>query len=415
MAKFAFVVPPLTGHINPTLSIGAVLLQRGHEVAWISLDSSLQQRLPEGGKLLLIAYEEDDLQKQDSEKYLDIITKKIVYGIDSIKFLYEEVLIPLNRHSYEGILGLLDAFQPDLVITDHQMFAGAIAAVHKGIPYATSVTAPAAIKVMDELPKVHEWEVNQIVTLQKELGLEGEAAIACSDLLTMVLTSREFFGEMDLPEQYQFTGPVINKRTAVSDFDWARLEGFGTQPKLLVSIGTTFDHEHKKNFFSKVIEAFGNEPLTVVVVSDPALFDQWPGNFMVQRSVPQLELLPHMDAVVCHGGHNTVCETLTNGLPMVVVPIAYDQSHVAGRVVRVGAGLRLNFNRFKARHLKEAVDEILNNSSFKSAAALIGASFTETGGTGTAADLLVGLVAGKVVPVTAGVVPGVAEVVILNH
>src|SRR5215217_8516971 len=200
MAKFAFVVPPLTGHINPTLSIGAVLLQRGHEVAWVSLDGSLAERLPEGGKLLLISYAENDQQKQQSEKYLDIITKKIVYGIDSIKFLYEEVLIPLNRHSYEGIAGLLDSYQPDLVITDHQMFAGAIAAVNKGIPYATSVTAPAAIKVMDELPKVHEWEVNQIVTLQKELGIDGTVSNACSDQLTMVLTSKLFFGEMDLPD-----------------------------------------------------------------------------------------------------------------------------------------------------------------------------------------------------------------------
>ncbi|HMI04507.1 MAG TPA: nucleotide disphospho-sugar-binding domain-containing protein [Pedobacter sp.] len=408
MAKFVFIVPPLTGHINPTLSIGAVLLQRGHEVAWISLDSSLAQRLPEGGKLLLIAYEENDREKQDSEKYLDIITKKIVYGIDSIKFLYEEVLIPLNRHSYEGVLGLLDVYQPDLVITDHQMFAGAIAAVNKGIPYATSVTAPAAIKVMDELPKVHEWEVNQIVALQKELGVGGGASIACSDLLTMVLTSREFFGEMDLPEQYQFTGPVINERAGTTAFDWERLKGFGKQPKLLVSIGTTFDHEHKKNFFGKVVDAFGHEPLTVVVVSDPALFEQWPDNFMVQRNVPQLELLPHLDAVVCHGGHNTVCETLTNGLPMVVVPIAYDQSHVAGRVVRVGAGLRLNFNRFKANHLKEAVYEILNNSSFKNAAEQIGRSFAEAGGTSTAADLLVGLTAGKAVPAA-------GDVGILNH
>lgn len=398
MAKFVFIVPPLTGHINPTLSIGAVLLRRGHEVAWISLDKSLALRLPEGGQLLLIEYDESDQQKQDSEKYLDIITKKIVYGIDSIKFLYEEVLIPLNRHSYEGILTLLDEFKPDLIITDHQMFAGAIAAVNKNIPYATSVTAPAAIKVMDELPKIHEWEVNQIVTLQKELGIQSGNSIACSDLLTMVLTSKAFFGEMELPSNYQFVGPVIHKRAGQIAFDWLKLEQ-SEQPKVLVSIGTTFDHEHKKSFFAKVIEAFADEPLTVVVVSEPSLFEEWPQNFIVQRNVPQLELLPHLDAVVCHGGHNTVCETLTNGLPMVVVPIAYDQSHVAGRVVRVGAGLRLNFNRFKSKHLKEAVEEILNNSDFKEAAQKMSASFEEAGGTETAADLLVQLSAVRYVEV----------------
>ncbi len=399
MAKFVFIVPPLTGHINPTLSIGAVLLHRGHEVAWISLDKSLALRLPKGGQLLLIEYDENDQQKQDSEKYLDIITKKIVYGIDSIKFLYEEVLIPLNKHSYEGIVGLLDKFKPDLIITDHQMFAGAIAAVNRNIPYATSVTAPAAIKVMDELPKIHEWEVNQIVALQKDLGVESENAIACSDLLTMVLTSKAFFGEMELPSNYQFVGPVIHKREGQTPFDWEGLERRTPQPKILVSIGTTFDHEHKKSFFAKVIEAFAEEPLTVMVVSEPSLFDEWPGNFIVQRNVPQLELLPYLDAVVCHGGHNTVCETLTNGLPMVVVPIAYDQSHVAGRVVRVGAGLRLNFNRFKSKHLKEAVEEILNNESFGKAARQMSLSFEEAGGTETAADLLVQLSAVRYVEV----------------
>jgi MGT family glycosyltransferase len=267
------------------------------------------------------------------------------------------------------------------------MFAGAIAATNKGLPYATSVTAPAAIKVMEELPKVHEWEVNQIVTLQKEYGVEATESIACSDLLTMVLTSQAFFGDMELTPNFRFTGPVINRPATKTAFDWDRLNE-SNKPKILVSIGTTFDHEHKKNFFAKVIEAFGNEEITAVVVSDPDLFEQWPANFIVQRQVPQLDLLPYLDAVVCHGGHNTVCETLFNGLPMVVIPIAYDQSHVAGRVVRTGAGERLNFNRFKAHHLKEAVNTVLNNPTYKESAELIKQSFLEAGGTATAADLL---------------------------
>ncbi|MDR6786523.1 MGT family glycosyltransferase [Pedobacter africanus] len=388
MARFVFTVPPLTGHVNPTLSIGAELLRLGHEVAWISLDPDLAEKLPEGGKLLLIRYTKHDRQKQDGAQYLDAITKKIVYGIDSLKFLYEEVLIPLNRYCYEGIVELLEGYAPDVLINDHQLFAGAIAAIHKNIPYVTSVTAPAAIKVMEELPKIHEWEVNQIVGLQKELGIAGENSVACSGLLTLVLTSKAFFGEMALPEHYRFVGPVIYKRKNTSIFDWHRLQTT-TQPKLLVSIGTTFDHAHKTSFFARVIAALGNEPLTVLVVSDPELFEEWPANFIVQRNVPQLELLPHLDAVVCHGGHNTVCETLSFGLPLVVIPIAYDQSHVAGRVARVGAGLRLNFNRFKAAHLQEAVREILGKPDYRNAALQIKASFEEAGGTTAAADLLI--------------------------
>jgi UDP:flavonoid glycosyltransferase YjiC (YdhE family) len=172
MPKYAFIVPPLTGHINPTLSIGAELLALGHEVAWISLDEQLQEKLPEGGRLLLIRYDQNDSEKKANVEYLDIITKKNVYGIESIKFLYEEVLVPLNRYMFDGIMQILQIYKPDVVINDHQVFAGAMAAHLSDIPYATSVTAPAAVKMMEDLPKIHEWELKQIIGLQQELGIK---------------------------------------------------------------------------------------------------------------------------------------------------------------------------------------------------------------------------------------------------
>jgi MGT family glycosyltransferase len=387
MPKFAFIVPPLTGHINPTLAVGAELLALGHEVAWISLDEQLQTKLPTGGQSLVIRYDQDDSEKQANAEYLDIITKKNVYGIESIKFLYEEVLVPLNRYMFDGIMQILQSWQPDVVINDHQVFAGGMAAHLLDIPYATSVTAPAAVKMMEDLPKIHEWEVKQIIGLQQELGIEGEKSLAASELLTLVFTSRAFFGEMELPDHYRFPGPVIANRIADIPFDWEKLNS-RTVPKILISIGTTFDHQFKKDFFSKVIEAFGGKDIFVVVVSDEALFETWPSNFLVQQRVPQLELLPHLDGVVCHAGHNTVSEALSNGLPLVVIPIAYDQSHVAGRVVANGCGLRLNFNRFKAPHLQNAVNDILNDPAYRLAAQRIQSSFGRAGGTRTAAQWL---------------------------
>ncbi|KAA2239305.1 glycosyl transferase [Chitinophaga agrisoli] len=386
MAKFVFVVPPLTGHINPTLSVGAELLLRGHSVGWISLEPGLQEKLPPGGQLLLIDYKAGD--NADEQPYLDAIQQKNVYGVESIKFLYDDVLIPLNRHMYAGILHWLDAFEPDVVINDHELFAGAMAAVKRGIPYATAVTAPAAVRAMDDLPKVKEWGDQKIMALQQSLGLEAEYPIQCSDTMTLVFTSKTFFGDTDLPPAYRFPGPVIQHRPAAIPFEWERFYHMGAPHKVLVSIGTTFDHTYKKEFFSKVIAALGNEPLTAVVVSDPDLFDSWPDNFIVQPKVPQLALLPHLDAVICHGGHNTVCETISHGLPLVVIPIAYDQSFVAGCVTATGCGLRLNFKRFKPDHLKQAVWEILQEPSYTNAALQVKQSFEAAGGTAKTADLL---------------------------
>lgn len=392
MAKFVFVVPPLTGHVNPTLSLGAELLRNGHEVGWISLDAALEHQLPEGGKLMLVQYEKSDAAKEEARVYLDVITRKDVYGVESVKFLYEEVLVPLNRYMYDGIVEWLLRYQPDVLINDHQLFAGAIAAWKLDIDYATSVTAPAAVKMQEDLPMVHQWEMQQMLALQKELGVEEAEPVICSSQLTLVYTSRAFFGDMVLPEYYRFTGPVLQNRHAPVGFDWERFNSEADKPRILVSIGTTFNHEHKREFFSKVKEALKDEPVTVVVVSEPDLFDDWPDNFIVQKRVPQMELLPYLNGVMCHAGHNTVCETLMNGLPLVVVPIAYDQSYVAGRVVQVNAGVRLHYKRCKPAHIKEAVWEMLNNPEYKAAAEAIKNSFAEAGGTAQAARLLEELV-----------------------
>jgi MGT family glycosyltransferase len=197
---------------------------------------------------------------------------------------------------------------------------------------------------------------------------------------------------MELPPAYQFVGPVVRRPVAGGAFDWELLRRMEGKPRILVSIGTTFDHSQQLDFLRKVVAAFGGEPLSVILVSDETLLEEWPENFLVQRRIPQLELLQHLDAVVCHGGHNTVCETLTYGLPLVVLPIAYDQSHVASRVVAAETGIRLNFKRFRPADLRDAIWEVLREGKYRDAAGRIGASFREAGGVGRAANLLENLI-----------------------
>ena len=34
MSRYLFVVPPMVGHVNPSIAVGRELLARGHDVAW---------------------------------------------------------------------------------------------------------------------------------------------------------------------------------------------------------------------------------------------------------------------------------------------------------------------------------------------------------------------------------------------
>jgi UDP:flavonoid glycosyltransferase YjiC (YdhE family) len=113
-----------------------------------------------------------------------------------------------------------------------------------------------------------------------------------------------------------------------------------------------------------------------------------PPHILFAGHVPQLALLPRMSAVVSHGGHNTVCETLAHGLPLVVTPIRDDQPLIAQQVADAGAGLRLRFGRLRAGELRDAVRAVLGDPAYRTAAVRVRDSFTAAGGAVTAADHL---------------------------
>ena len=146
-----------------------------------------------------------------------------------------------------------------------------------------------------------------------------------------------------------------------------------------------------ERFYSTVIEALGHSRVQVVLVAPEELVGVVPDNVIVRRRVPQLRLLPRVHAVICHGGHNTVCEALAHGLPLVVAPIKDDQPVIAQQVVDAGAGIRVRFGRVSAAELRTAVERVLEEDSFKAAAVTIQASFAEAGGAARAARLLEGL------------------------
>ncbi|WP_304412979.1 glycosyltransferase, partial [Frankia sp. QA3] len=104
-----------------------------------------------------------------------------------------------------------------------------------------------------------------------------------------------------------------------------------------------------------------------------------PDGGVVAPFLPLVDLLPRAAAVICHAGHNTVCEALGHGVPLVVAPIRDDQPVIAQQVVDAGAGIRLRFARATPAIVAAAVREVLDDPSHRLAAARIGASFRAAG------------------------------------
>ena len=81
--------------------------------------------------------------------------------------------------------------------------------------------------------------------------------------------------------------------------------------------------------------------------------------------VPQPALLPRVDAVITHGGNNTVTECLHFGKPMVVLPLFWDQYDNAQRMEELGLGVRLPTFEFEDAQLGEAVDRLIADEAVR--------------------------------------------------
>jgi MGT family glycosyltransferase len=104
--------------------------------------------------------------------------------------------------------------------------------------------------------------------------------------------------------------------------------------------------------------------------------------------LPQTSLLPHVDAVITHGGNNTVTECMWFGKPMLVLPIFWDQHDNAQRVHERRYGIRLPTYSLTRGALVTAVDTLLGDAGLRGRVAAAGDRLRARPGTVAAADLI---------------------------
>jgi MGT family glycosyltransferase len=371
--RFLFVVPPLVGHVNPTVSIARALEKRGHAVAWAAHPRRVRPLLPEGATLLPL----DDRVSDDVWSPL-VDKARSVRGLESYEFLWQEVLVPLARAMRPEVARLLRAFAPDVTIVDHQAIGGALAARQARARWATLCTTSASVvDALVDLPKVKAWTRDQLSDLETEAGLPHVDPPDLSPDLVLVLSTPALVGPVDaFPRHYRFCGPSIQDRPDPTPFPWELL---ADGPRVLVSLGTV-SADRGQEFYATVTQALAGLALQVILVAPDGMISAPPPNFVVRPRVPQLALLPHVQAVVSHAGHNTVCESLASGVPLVVAPIRDDQPIVANQVVAAGAGVRVRYGRLSPRALAAAVERVLSEEPIRLAAKRVQQSFASSGG-----------------------------------
>jgi MGT family glycosyltransferase len=114
-------------------------------------------------------------------------------------------------------------------------------------------------------------------------------------------------------------------------------------------------------------------------------------NMWGREFLPQTSLLPQVDLVITHGGNNTVTECLHFGVPMVVLPLFWDQYDNAQRMDELGFGKRLPTYAFEPEQLSGAIDGLLGGSAAgdrRASAAAVASRLQASPGTEVAANLI---------------------------
>nr|AAK31809.1 UDP-glucuronosyltransferase type 3 [Homo sapiens] len=90
-------------------------------------------------------------------------------------------------------------------------------------------------------------------------------------------------------------------------------------------------------------------------------------NTRLYKWIPQNDLLglPKTRAFITHGGANGIYEAIYHGIPMVGIPLFWDQPDNIAHMKAKGAAVRLDFHTMSSTDLLNALKTVINDPSYK--------------------------------------------------
>src|SRR5262249_48863902 len=121
---------------------------------------------------------------------------------------------------------------------------------------------------------------------------------------------------------------------------------------------------------------------------EPERLGNIPSNVIVVSAAPQIELLARAALCITHAGLNTALESLAAGVPMVAIPIGYDQPGVAARIAHHGVGEFLEIEDLTVDRVRELIEKVLHNPTYREKARWFQKVIAETRGLDLAAEAI---------------------------
>jgi MGT family glycosyltransferase len=375
---------PGGGHGYPMLAVAAAFARRGHDVTFASGPVHARDAVRAGARFI-------ELPKTPPA------------SLDRLR-PYEDA-----ARSAQAFLPHLREITPHVVVHDVITLGPALAAEILGAAVVTLVIHPLHTPSR-ELPPFgvgespggspirrfwHAWmrRNNRVKDLapardaynraRAGLGLPpiDHLNIALSDRLALVATlpSLEIM-RSDWPPHAHVIGPCVWEPEAPHEVAIPP----GSEPLVLVAPSTAFGGAELARAAADAVERLGAR--AVFAAGKATLPPTLPARATASTDGSHASILPHADAVICHGGHGTIVRALSHGVPCVVVPGHGDQAENAFRVELSGAGVRVA--QPNPRRLTRALDRVFREPAFRVRARALADEAASLDGPTLAAELV---------------------------
>ena len=414
----AFFPESAYGPTNNCIGIADVLRRRGWRVVFIAEESFTGTFVEKGFEERLMRLgppsgdDEDPGQfwKDFIRETAPVFRRPTIEQLEGFVVPTFQALIDGARYVDERLVEIIDEVRPDVIVEDNVVSFPALPA--SGRPWVRIVSCnPAEIKDPD-VPPVFSgypaadrsgWEefraeyARAIAPLHadfegfcRERGApplpEGELIHVSPDLnLWLYPTEVDYERSQPLGDGWHNLESSVRGTDAAWElFDHlARADG----PLIYLSLGSlgAADVELMRSLIASLADA----PYRAIVSMGPQHDElELAASMTGEEFLPQASILPQVDLAITHGGNNTVTEALHFGVPMIVLPLFWDQYDNAQRIDETGFGRRLDTYAHEPAELHRAIEDLLADSALAERLAAVSKRLQSSAGTERAADLI---------------------------
>ena len=412
--RIGFVSMPIAGHLNPMTALARRLQSRGHEVVFIGFPDV--EPFARAAGLDFVSYCEKEFPAGSIAERYRPVSK--LYGLEVTRWSVRETSGDVFRAASEHLPQTLAENRVEALVIDtiHSFlqlvpmsldmpfaqvwnvlnidFSGATPPCffswpHETTPEALARNAEGVKTAIEIFTPVRHAAMEYAEKVGLAIDWNDPAAIV-SKLAVITQTPKAFdLPGISWPAQFHYAGPFHDSegRRRVP-FPWEKLTA---NRFIYASLGTLVNG--MEYVYKTILEAVGRLPDVQVALSVGKnvhldSVGQIPSNVIVVHTAPQLDLLKRASLCITHAGLNTTLESLGQGVPMVAIPIGYDQPGVAARIAHHGVGEFLEVEDLTADRLHALVQKVLEEPAYREKARYFRNVITRTRGLDVAAEVL---------------------------